>query len=440
MKLLIPSYADNILNTLLDNGYSAYFVGGAVRDSLLGITPLDWDVTTNATPTEVMALFPKYYETGLKHGTVTVLWDDKPVEITTFRVDSDYADNRHPENVVFADTFFQDVKRRDYTVNAIGYNHHEGVVDYVDGQKDLQNKLLRCVGNPDTRFKEDALRILRGIRLASVLDFKFEDETYKALIENKHLLNNISSERIRAEIDKILLSHGSLAPLKDISDVLFPELHLCFSYNQNNKHHIYDVGTHSLKTAQFANGDLSVKYAALFHDIGKPSVLSTDSDGVDHFYNHELFSEELARGIFTRLKLDNKTKKEALMLIKYHGRIIEPTEKSVRKFLSKTSAEFFHKHLVLKRADILAQNPKYAPPKLQQLNEVEEIFNNVLSSADAFSLKDLAVNGKDIMALGAKNSQIRFILNRLLTAVIDNQQLNTKEKLIELAKNILNCR
>ncbi|MBO7208735.1 MAG: HD domain-containing protein [Clostridia bacterium] len=440
MKLSIPTYAENVINVLLNNGYSAYFVGGAVRDSLLGNTPLDWDVTTSATPDQVMSLFPRHFETGIKHGTVTVLWDNKPVEITTFRVDSDYSDNRHPEQVVFAKNFAEDVKRRDFTVNAIGYNHNEGIVDLVGGQEDLKAGIIRCVGNPDTRFKEDALRILRGIRLASVLDFQFEQNTKEALINNKHLLKNISSERIRAEMDKMLMSDRSLKPLYDVCDVLFPELYACFSCEQNNKHHIYDVGTHSLKAAQYANGDIAVKYAALFHDIGKPAVLSTDEEGVDHFYNHELFSEEMAHEIFNRLKLDNKTKKEALMLIKYHSRLIEPTEKSVKKFLSKTSEEFLRKHLALRRADVLAQNSQYSAPKLQQINEIEEVLENVLASADAFSLKDLAVNGKDIMELGAKNSQIRFILNRLLTAVIDNQQLNTKEKLIEMAKNILNCR
>ena len=440
MKLLIPEYASKTIKTLTDNGYSAYFIGGCVRDALLNKEPLDWDITTNATPKQVSALFPKYFETGIKHGTVTVLTDDKPIEITTFRVDSDYADNRHPESVVFAQTLREDVKRRDFTMNAIGYNEQEGLVDYTGGVADIKARTIRCVGEPDKRFNEDALRIMRAVRFAGVLEFDIEPETYSAILKNRELLKNISAERIHAELEKMLLNASSLKSLIPILDIVIPELHACFSCEHNNPYHIYNVGEHCVKAAEFACNDKSVKYAALLHDIGKPSVATVDSDGVGHFYSHALFSEELARNVLNRLKIDNKTKNEVLLLIKYHDRVFEPTEKSVRKFLSKTSPEFFLKLLLLQEADVKAQNPQYTQERLLKIAQIRSVLNDVIASQDAFSLKDLAVNGRDIVALGAKNSQIRFILNRLLTAVIDNQELNNKEKLLEMAKNILKCR
>ncbi len=440
MKLSVPQYATNAINNLTEKGYSAYLVGGGVRDAILGRNPEDWDIATNATPKEVCSVFPKHFETGIKHGTITVLQDGFPVEITTFRVDGGYTDNRHPEAVRFASTFKEDVLRRDFTINAIGYNENEGVVDLCGGIDDLKNKILRCVGDADTRFNEDALRILRAVRFSAVLGFEIEEKTYDAVIKNRHLLKNISAERIQKELEKMLTSECSLLALIPLLDVIIPELDLCFKCEQNNPYHIYNVGEHCIKAAENVPGDKALKYAALLHDIGKPTVCSTDENGISHFYSHALFSEELARNVFNRLKLDNKTKNEALQLIKYHDRVFELTEKSIRKFLSKTTPEFFRKLLLLQRADVMSQNPDIVEERLLRLSKVEEILENVIASADAFSLKDLAVNGRDIMELGAKKEQIRFILNRLLTAVIDNQQLNTKEKLMEMAKNILKCR
>lgn len=413
-------------------------MGGCVRDALLCRKPADWDIATNARPEQVGSIFPKHFDTGIKHGTVTVLQDGGAVEITTFRIDHDYTDNRHPGSVEFSDSFETDVKRRDFTINALGYNESEGIVDYVGGLDDLKNGIIRCVGEPDVRFREDALRILRALRFSSVLGFRIDDETFQSVIKNKQLLSEISAERIRAEIEK-MFAGGSCTPLIHVCDVLFPELYKCFFCDQDNPYHIYNVGMHCLKAADCAEGGASVKYAALFHDIGKPSVKTVDENRVAHFYSHALFSEELARNIFNRLKLDNKTKKEALRLIKYHDRVFENTTKSVRRFLSKTDGDFFKKLLELKIADVKAQNPKYTKQRLDDIDKTAEILDEVLSADDAFSLKDLAVNGRDIMELGAKNAQIRFILNRLLTAVIDNPRLNEREKLLELAKNIINC-
>lgn len=440
MKLLIPDYAKNAINNLIEKGYSAYFVGGGVRDALLGKIPEDWDIATNATPQEVCDCFPKHFETGIKHGTITILQDGFPVEITTFRIDGGYEDNRHPEEVMFASTFKEDVKRRDFTINSIGYNETDGVVDYEGGLSDLNAKIIRCVGDPDTRFNEDALRILRAVRFSAVLDFEIEENTYKAVLKNKHLLKNISAERVQKELEKMFLSGCTLKPLIPLLDVLIPELNVCFDCQQNNPYHVYNVGEHCIKAAEVVAPDKSLKYAALLHDIGKPTVASIDENGVSHFYSHALFSEEIARDILNRLKLDNKTKNEVLMLIKYHDRVFDLTEKSIRKFLSKTSPEFFKKLLKLQRADVMSQNPSIVKERLLRLLQVEEILEKVIESEDAFSLKDLAVNGRDIMELGAQNSQIRFILNRLLTAVIDNQQLNDREKLLEMAKNIIKCR
>ena len=334
----IPIGAKVIINTLQDNGYEAYAVGGCVRDSLLNRNPKDWDITTNCLPEEIIHIFKNTYKvipTGLRHGTVTLVGDSS-YEVTTFRIDGEYADNRHPDEVIFTSSLKEDVSRRDFTINAIAYNEKVGLVDYFGGLEDLENKIIRCVGKAEDRFNEDALRMLRAIRFSAQLGFEIDGDIDKALLKLSDNIKNVSIERIREEFNKIILSNS-----KQIKDLYYygllenfiPEYHLCEGTRQNNPYHRFNVAEHILNSINNVENDLTLKLAMFFHDIGKPNCITTDNVGIDHFYNHAEESVYIAENVLRRMKYDNRTIEKVLILIKYHDLEIR-NRKQIKKLLN----------------------------------------------------------------------------------------------------------
>ena len=435
IKINIPRGARQILRELEAKGFEAYAVGGCVRDSLLGKEPEDWDICTSAKPDEVLACFKNYrvIPTGLKHGTVTVMIEDIPFEITTYRIDGEYSDNRRPDNVSFTADLTEDLTRRDFTVNAMAYSPTLGLADPFYGAKDLNNKLIRCVGDPVMRFHEDGLRILRAVRFAAVLGFKIHALTEDAINSNLHLLENISKERIAAELNKILLGDvPDFDPALFLSCVcaVIPGFKPCVGFQQNNPYHIYDVAQHTLYALSHAPKDLQIRLAVLLHDIGKPHCYTEDERG-GHFYGHQSVGADMARKILTDLKYDNNTVDTVVKLIAYHVSTIVPTKAAVKRWLNKLGEELFRKLLQVMRADSLAHS-ELSREYLDKLTAAEDVIDEILAEEACFSLKDLAVNGDDIMTLGVKQGkEVGVILGQLLEAVMDGLVENTKEALID---------
>ncbi len=440
VKIDIPAYAKTALEKLHAEGFKAYIVGGCVRDSVLGKTPDDYDICTDCTPDQMKKVFSNFtaIETGIKHGTLTVLIDRKPVEITTFRSDGKYSDHRKPDSVKFETELSQDLKRRDFTVNALCYNDREGIVDMFGGISDIENKIIRCVGKPQDRFDEDALRIMRAMRFSSVLGFEIEENTANAVHEQKELLHNISAERIASELKKLLCGTGAekiLTDYRDVMAVIIPQLRPCFDLAQNNPHHCYDVYTHICKSVGNIHPDWVLRLAMLLHDIGKPLVKKTDENGIDHFKTHQFRSAELAQRITADLKLDNKSRRRIYDLVYEHDDRIAATKKSVRRFLSKYDEDFFADYMKVRRADTLAQSMYLREEKLKELDELEAIAKQIHDDSLCLHLSDLAVNGKDLMALGFSGSQIGEGLKFLLDAVIEDKVPNSKVDLLEFIRS-----
>ncbi len=436
LKLSIPKYVEEAINSIEKAGFEAFVVGGALRDILLGREPTDWDITTNALVDDIKIIFKKHFETGIAHGTLTVLVDNIPIEVTTYRIDGEYLDNRRPASVEFTNNLYEDLKRRDFTINALAYNPKSGIVDLFNGKEDLEKGIIRCIGSADERFNEDALRILRGLRFSAMLNFDIESETLASISKNKNLLKNISAERINVELTKLFLSDNRLELLFDtgVGEVILPEVAKCFSATQNNPHHIYDVGIHTLCAVRNMPKTVALRFAALLHDVGKPETKTTDENDIDHFYGHNKASEGIARTVLNRLKFDNKTKDRVLKLVLLHDREIQPTEKLVRRAVSKIGKETFEDLLLLKRADALAQNPELVSEKLFFISQIEKIYKNILDQKQPLSLRDLAVNGADMQKIGIFGKEIGDTLSMLLDKVLENPTINNKEKLIILAK------
>lgn len=438
-KINIPDYCRRIMAVLNKNGFEAFLVGGCVRDNLMGIIPHDYDITTNATPDEMLRIFSGFrvIETGLKHGTITVVIDENNVEITTYRIDGEYDDNRHPKEVSFTRNLKDDLKRRDFTVNAMAYNDEQGLVDLFGGKDDLDNKVIRCVGEPDKRFKEDGLRILRAIRFASVLKFSIAEETAKSIHKNKELLKNISAERIFAEFKRLLCGENMeeiLILYKDVIAEFIPEIKPCFDFDQNTKYHCYDVYTHIVKTVSAIECDEKLRLSCFFHDIGKPQVYFTDENGTGHFYGHNKTSFDITEKVLKRLKCDNETLKFVLKSVKYHDTEILPTEKAVKRFINKTSPQFLRSLLKIKRADAAAHAQQYRDRE-EYIKSVLSVLSKIEQENQCFSLKKLAINGSDLIKLGYKpNEKMGEMLNNLLFAVIDGKVKNEKEELIKFIK------
>ena len=448
MKIKIPYLPELIIYNLNKMGYKAYVVGGAVRDSLLGRPVKDWDITTSATPDQVKEVFSgfKILDTGLKHGTVTIMMDYAmdnsnvcSVEVTTFRVDGDYSDNRRPDSVDFTDSLYEDLSRRDFTINAMAYNEEEGLIDYFEGQKDLEDKIIKCVGNSDERFTEDALRMLRAIRFATQLEFDIEHDVLSSISKNKNLITNISNERISLELNKILRAGKPLwikyLYYMGLLELIIPELDECYGVMQNNPYHIYCVGKHIVESVLQIEPVLYLRLTMLLHDIGKPKCKTTDEENIDHFYTHAKISSEMAVSILRRLKYDNLTIMKVRDLILYHDAQIEDSRKAVRRWLNKIGEDMFRDLLKVREADIKAQNLDYYQARHDKIERTKIILEEVLNAQDCFSRKDLALNGTDLINMGYhEGKEIGELLDYLLEKVLDNPELNTKEQLIELLK------
>lgn len=442
MTMDMPKNVDIAINLLQSAGFEAYAVGGCVRDSLLGKTPNDWDITTSAKPENMKSVFADFHciDTGIKHGTVTVVIDGEPLEITTFRLDGEYEDNRHPKSVTFTSNLGADLGRRDFTVNAMAYSKMTGTVDLFGGQNDLKNGIIRCVGDPDRRFNEDALRILRALRFASALDFEIEEKTAQSLLKNRALLGNISEERIAKELLKLVCGKGAKRILMDFAPVLFeilPELQPMYKNSHDNPHHCYDIYEHTLIAVESIDPEPTLRFAMLLHDCGKPAVKKFDENGVAHFYGHQRISAEISAQILARLKVSNKFRDEILFLVSNHDRweLYENMEKMPR-YLSKFGLDGVLNLLKVMRADVLAQSPEYRY-RLDQIADAEEIAKNLAAQKPCLSLSELQINGRTLMDIGIpQGRKLGAVLAQLLDEVIDGVTKNTQEALTTRAREI----
>jgi tRNA nucleotidyltransferase (CCA-adding enzyme) len=431
----IPECAKYVIEKLSRAGYEAYLVGGCVRDMLLGIAPHDWDITTSALPEETMRVFAddRVIETGVKHGTVTVVVNGEPLEVTTYRIDGDYADNRHPIGVTFSKSLREDLARRDFTVNAMAFNPRDGIADFFGGRADLENGVIRCVGNAEKRFNEDGLRIMRAVRFAATYGFTIEPDTASALHSCKELLGNISYERISSELTKLLCGKAAGDMLREFADVIctvLPELAPMIGFDQRNFHHDKDIWQHTVAAVEAAPAYPALRWSALLHDVGKPECFSIDEGGVGHFHGHTDISARISDGVMHRLRFDNATRERVVLLVKSHDRQIEPTEKAVSRCIRQLGYEAFLQLLELKKADTLAQAPEFHG-RTEQIEQLRSIAEGLLEKDACLSLKSLAVNGRDLMPLGYKGKEIGAALDALLDAVMDGRVQNEKEKLLE---------
>lgn len=441
LKIKIPSGANEIIHTLQDKEYEAYLVGGCVRDSILKRPIHDYDITTSATPDEMMEVFKgkRIIETGLQHGTITIVIDGEPYEVTTYRIDGNYSDNRRPDKVTFTKSLEEDLKRRDFTINAMAYNDEVGLVDPFNGMEDIKYHKIQCVGKPEDRFAEDALRILRAIRFASQLDFVLEPNTDYVLHKMYRNLKNISVERINSEFCKIVASSDFCVRMvlyHEVFSLFIPEIEDMFGFQQNNPYHMYDVWDHTVHAIESCESDdLVTRLAAFFHDIGKPHCYQDGEDGVRHFKGHGRVSADMTNEIMKRLRFDNGTREKVVQLVYYHDATFEVGEKYVKRWLNKIGEEQFRRLLNVRRADIKAQAYTEQESRLQKIDNIEYILEEVLQKDECFSLKDLAVNGKDLIEIGYKpGKEIGNTLNCLLQLVIEGVCPNEKSELLKYIK------
>lgn len=446
MTITVPEKVKYILDTLNAHGFESYAVGGCVRDTIMGKEPFDWDITTSALPEKTIEIFEalgcKVIKTGIKHGTVTILKDHEPFEVTTFRIDGEYTDRRRPDGVSFTASLEEDLKRRDFTINAIVTDCEGNIKDTFGGINDIKRKVIKAIGDPDKRLNEDALRIMRALRFASVLGFQVDPELQKSLRKNKELLRNIAPERINAEFSKLICGENFawvLLNFTDIIEVFIPEIKVCVGFDQRNIHHIYDVWEHSVKAAEAIPADLILRLTMLFHDIEKPSCFFMGEDHQGHFYGHAKKSAETAEKILRRLRYDNKTVKEVTELIELHDVEIVPEKKPVLRRMGKMGKESFEKLIAVKYADNKAQSP-IVLSRRKDFQKIEEIAAEAQRESSCFSLKSLAVNGKDLIDAGfPAGKEIGKILQYLLESVIDGKYENEKETLLRAAENFRKC-
>lgn len=434
---MLPCEVLDILRRLNESGFAAYAVGGCVRDQLLGRTPEDWDLTTSARPEQVMELFaPHCIPTGLQHGTVTVRRNHRSFEVTTFRTDGAYSDHRHPDGVRFSDRLEEDLKRRDYTIGAMAIDVGGRIVDLFGGQEDLKNGVIRCVGEADRRFDEDALRIMRALRFASVLGFTIAPDTAEAIRREREKLRCIAVERICVEMTKLLCGKDVARVLLEFPEVIgvfLPEMLPAVGFDQRNQHHCYDVWEHTARAVEAVPAEPVLRWTMLFHDLGKPHCFTVDGNGVGHFYGHGKISRTLALESMSRLKFDNDSRDRIGLLVDWHDRVIPCTRKGLRRTLNKLGSDGVAQLIAVKRADNLAQAPAYRE-RQRELDRAEEIIAELLSEDACFSLKQLAVNGRDMMDLGLSGPAIGQMLQRLLDQVLEEKLPNDRETLLEWAE------
>ncbi|MDD6736133.1 MAG: HD domain-containing protein [Clostridiales bacterium] len=438
MRIELSRGAENVINTLENAGFEAYVVGGAVRDSIMGNTPSDYDIATNAKPCEIKALFSRTIDTGIRHGTVTVIDNKVGFEVTTYREESGYRDLRHPDKVSYIGSVDEDLKRRDFTVNAMAYSPVRGFVDNYGGTEDIQNRIIRCVGNPENRFKEDALRMLRAVRFAVCLDFEIEPETAKAIRKCAVLIKNVSAERILGELNKILLSDRperiSLLYDTGLMRFILPDLCSCFRTEQNNKYHVYNVGEHILEAVKNTPNDLTLRWAALLHDIGKPVCASRDSNGIYHFYGHHRESARMANDLLHKLRMDRDSIRDILILIENHDVRIDASPAGVKRMMARTGEGLFLKLLLLQEADNRAKNPKYLSEKLSKLHAVYSQYQQIIAEGQPYMVSQLQINGRDLIKMGFRTGrEIGDVLKTLLEEVVIDASLNRREYLIKRA-------
>ncbi|NLO10287.1 MAG: CCA tRNA nucleotidyltransferase [Clostridiales bacterium] len=454
MEFQIPEKVQYIIDTLINNGSTAYAVGGCVRDMILGKNPEDWDITTSAKPHEVKRIFRRTVDTGIVHGTVTVLLDKDHFEVTTYRLDGVYEDNRHPKEVSFTGDLKEDLRRRDFTINAMAYNHADGIIDVFGGMDDLNNGLVRCVGDAKERFDEDALRLLRAVRFSAQLDFQIEEDTKEAIKAKAELLRNISAERIRTELTKLLVSDNPdrlrLLYELGITKVILPEFDKMMVTEQKNIHHAYSVGEHTIKTLSAVAGTISenrflpqerciLRWTMLLHDIDKPSTITMGKDGQNHFYGHQEKGALTARRILKDLKFDNETLEAVVHLVRWHDYRFALTPIGIRKATAKIGKEYMELLFEVNYADISGKNPKNNKEKFTQLEEARRLYKEMIAKNECVSLKELQISGKDLIVAGLKpGRRMGLILNRLLDAVIEDPSLNDKETLLDMANKMKN--
>ena len=442
MKIALPRDVKFIIDRLHDAGYEAYAVGGCVRDSILGREPDDWDITTSAKPMEVKRLFRPTIDTGLQHGTVTVLKDHVGYEVTTYRIDGIYEDGRHPKGVTFTSDLKEDLLRRDFTINAMAYNDEEGLIDEYGGLADIENKVIRCVGDPKERFTEDALRMMRAVRFAAQLGYKIDDDTREAVKELYPRLDMISAERIQIELCKLITSdnpaHLRIAYELGITSVVLPEFDRCMKQEQHHIHHCYSVGEHILHAMENTEPDRTLRYTMLFHDIAKPQCRVVDEEGKEHYYGHDVVSAELSHDIMKRLKFDNDTLKKVETLVRNHDLSVSDDHRAVRRAMNKLGKDMFPLLIKVKHADVLAQSDYMRQEKLSHLARLEQIYNDIIEKDQGTQISDLMIDGSDIIALGVTPGPgIGEILKQLLELVLDDPEINNKERLLTEAKKLI---
>lgn len=441
MKITLPGNVSKIIHILQSNGYEAYAVGGCVRDTILGRSPQDWDITTSALPEQVKALFLRTIDTGIQHGTVTVMMDHVGYEVTTYRIDGEYEDGRHPKEVTFTSHLVEDLKRRDFTINAMAYNEEDGLVDVFDGISDLDRGIIRCVGDPMERFTEDALRMLRAVRFSAQLGFVIEEQTQTAVRTLAHTIAKVSAERIQVELVKLLLSDHPEEMRTvyhlGLTAVFMPEFDEMMGTEQNTPHHMYTVGEHTIHSLMEIPADKILRLTMLLHDIGKPVCRSTDEDGRDHFHGHPQKGAEMTTDILRRLKFDNDSIRQVRQLVLYHDDRPPLNERNVRRAVSRIGQEYFPQLFEVKGADAVSQSMYQREEKLQYLEEYRRLYEQILAKQQCLTKKDLAINGKDLIGLGIQpGKQLGEILDDLLEHVLDYPEDNDRELLLTKAEEL----
>lgn len=442
MKIELPKEVQKIINILQDHGHDAYAVGGAVRDAILGRAPEDWDITTDAFPDEIKSVFKKTIDTGIEHGTVTVLMGGKGFEVTTYRIDGEYLDSRHPKDVEFTSNLTEDLLRRDFTINAMAYNDSKGLVDEYNGLGDIDKGIIRCVGNPKERFTEDALRMLRAVRFSAQLGFDIDEDTRNAIKELAPTIVNISSERIRDELLKLIESdnpsHIRLLYELGLTKHVLPEFDAMMQCEQNSKHHMYSVGEHTIISMENVPPKRVIRLAMLLHDTGKPETKTIGKDGYNHFYGHQKISADIANKVLRRLKMDNDTRNKVVRLVRYHDERPKLDEIRVRHKIVEIGLDAFPDLFTVNRGDTLAQSDYQREEKLKYIDDFEAVYNHIIEKGHALRIADLKITGKDLIDMGLKEGpNIGKVLQELFEDVLNEPNHNTEEYLRERAAIII---
>ena len=441
VKMKLSAGVRRILQTLNSAGHEAYLVGGCVRDLLRSVEPHDWDICTSALPEETEQCFAgqQVIETGLKHGTVTVLEGGEPYEITTYRTEGPYSDSRRPDFVRFVPNLEEDLARRDFTMNAIAMDLQGNLRDPFGGVDDIKAGLIRCVGEPDQRFQEDGLRVMRALRFAAVFGYEIEEQTAQAVHENRTMLDRVAAERINAELCKLLVGKGAGSILRQYPDVFcqfWPQLGPLVTLEQNTPWHCWGGWEHTIHALEAAPADVTLRLTMLLHDIGKPACKSTDEQGIDHFYGHPAVSARLADEMLRALKFDNKTRERVVLLVERHDVQLPPRGQVIRRWLSRLGPEAFFQLLEGKRADNMGQAPEKVRDRLAELDEIRAKAEQILADRQCLTLKDLAVDGRDVIAAGIEpGPEVGRVLEGLLERMLSGEIPNERETLMAILRS-----